>query len=75
MEGSLRMGNPSNLALLIEKIMSEVSLILCHGVVAVHRSCNSSCSQSQYQDGGDSQGNPSIPCHILNSLVTTGYSL
>ena len=75
MEGSLRMGNPSKPALLIEKRTSEASLILCQSVVAVRCSRNSSRSLSQYQDSGDCQGNPSIPYHLLNSLVTTGYIL
>ena len=75
MEGSLQMGNPSKLTLLIEKRTSEVSLILSQGLVTVRRSRNSSRSLSRYQDGGDCRGNPSIPCHLLNSLVTTGYIL
>ena len=75
MEGSLRMGKPSKLALLIEKRTSEVSLSLRQGVFAVRRSRNSSRSLSRYQDGGDCRGNPSIPCHLLNSLVATGYIL
>ena len=75
MEGNLQMGNPLKFALLMEKRMLEVSLILCQDVVAVCCSCNSSCSLSWYQDSGDCWGNPSIPCHLLNTLVATGYIL
>lgn len=75
MKGSLRTGNPSKLALLIEKRTSEVSLSLRQGVLAIRRSRNSSRSLSRYQDGGDCRDNPNIPCHLLNRLLPTEYIL
>lgn len=75
MEGSLRTGNPSKLALLMEKKTSEASLSLWQGVVAMRRSRNSSRILSRYQDGGECRDNPSTPYHLANSLLPTGCIL
>lgn len=53
----------------MEKNMSEVSLSVCQGVIAALRSRNSSRNRSRYQDGGEWRGNPSIPCHLVNSFL------
>lgn len=56
----------------MEKKTSEVSLSFWQAVVAMRRSHNSSRILSRYQDGGECRDNPSIPYHLVNSLLPTG---